>query len=390
MWWKALLALAVSLLLQVGVNYANDYSDGIRGTDDDRVGPMRLVGSGRRRPGRSRPPRSWRSAAAGVVGLVLAATTRLVAGRGRRAVHPGRLVLHRRLAALRLPRPRRGDGLRVLRPGRRRRHDVRPDRGVPPRRAVRRRRHRRAGVRDPRRQQPARHPDRRASPASARSPWCSATSAPASSTACCVDAAVVALVGGGAHDHLVGAARRWWPRRRPSARSSTVLGDRATGPGARPGAAADRRRRAAVRRGHLRRRRRRRARHGDATAPAVTLGGMWFLILLVIVGRLRAGLHQPRHAAGQDARPVRDPDQPPAQAPAAPLSRPAPPRSLVDVLARPALLEARRRPARRAAAPGSANASRCRREQGDREHRGDHHGQQERPQQQPRLPNSSR
>ena len=34
-----------SLLLQVGVNYANDYSDGIRGTDDDRVGPMRLVGS---------------------------------------------------------------------------------------------------------------------------------------------------------------------------------------------------------------------------------------------------------------------------------------------------------------------------------------------------------
>ena len=35
-----------SLALQVGVNYANDYSDGIRGTDDDRVGPLRLVGSG--------------------------------------------------------------------------------------------------------------------------------------------------------------------------------------------------------------------------------------------------------------------------------------------------------------------------------------------------------
>ena len=46
MWWKALLALVVSLALQVGVNYANDYSDGIRGTDDDRVGPLRLVGSG--------------------------------------------------------------------------------------------------------------------------------------------------------------------------------------------------------------------------------------------------------------------------------------------------------------------------------------------------------
>src|SRR5687768_117923 len=45
-WWKAALALVVSLALQVAVNYANDYSDGIRGTDDDRVGPMRLVGSG--------------------------------------------------------------------------------------------------------------------------------------------------------------------------------------------------------------------------------------------------------------------------------------------------------------------------------------------------------
>jgi 1,4-dihydroxy-2-naphthoate octaprenyltransferase len=44
-WWKALLALTVSLALIVGVNYANDYSDGIRGTDDERAGPLRLVGS---------------------------------------------------------------------------------------------------------------------------------------------------------------------------------------------------------------------------------------------------------------------------------------------------------------------------------------------------------
>lgn len=44
-WWKALLALAVSVSLIVGVNYANDYSDGIRGTDDERAGPLRLVGS---------------------------------------------------------------------------------------------------------------------------------------------------------------------------------------------------------------------------------------------------------------------------------------------------------------------------------------------------------
>ena len=45
-WPAALLALIVSLALQVGVNYANDYSDGIRGTDVERVGPLRLVGSG--------------------------------------------------------------------------------------------------------------------------------------------------------------------------------------------------------------------------------------------------------------------------------------------------------------------------------------------------------
>jgi 1,4-dihydroxy-2-naphthoate polyprenyltransferase len=44
--WRAALALIVALALQVGVNYANDYSDGIRGTDADRVGPVRLVGSG--------------------------------------------------------------------------------------------------------------------------------------------------------------------------------------------------------------------------------------------------------------------------------------------------------------------------------------------------------
>ncbi|MFD3812710.1 1,4-dihydroxy-2-naphthoate polyprenyltransferase [Rhodococcus sp. NPDC058639] len=45
-WWKALLALVVALAFVIGVNFANDYSDGVRGTDDDRVGPVRLVGSG--------------------------------------------------------------------------------------------------------------------------------------------------------------------------------------------------------------------------------------------------------------------------------------------------------------------------------------------------------
>ena len=45
-WINALMALAVSLLLQIGVNYSNDYSDGIKGTDAERVGPVRLVASG--------------------------------------------------------------------------------------------------------------------------------------------------------------------------------------------------------------------------------------------------------------------------------------------------------------------------------------------------------
>ena len=47
---KALLALIVALALQIGVNYSNDYSDGIRGTDDQRVGPFRLTGSGAAAP----------------------------------------------------------------------------------------------------------------------------------------------------------------------------------------------------------------------------------------------------------------------------------------------------------------------------------------------------
>ncbi|MDX6217959.1 MAG: 1,4-dihydroxy-2-naphthoate polyprenyltransferase [Frankiales bacterium] len=47
---RALLALVVALALQVGVNYANDYSDGIRGTDEVRVGPLRLVGGGHAAP----------------------------------------------------------------------------------------------------------------------------------------------------------------------------------------------------------------------------------------------------------------------------------------------------------------------------------------------------
>ena len=44
--WRAVLALIVALALQIGVNYANDYSDGIRGSDEQRIGPTRLVAAG--------------------------------------------------------------------------------------------------------------------------------------------------------------------------------------------------------------------------------------------------------------------------------------------------------------------------------------------------------
>ena len=70
-----MLALIVALALQVGVNYANDYSDGVRGTDEQRVGPVRLVAAG------VAPPRQVRAAAlacfaiACVAGFVLAAVT---------------------------------------------------------------------------------------------------------------------------------------------------------------------------------------------------------------------------------------------------------------------------------------------------------------------------
>src|SRR5438874_12211537 len=50
-WWRAVAAMVVALAIQVGTNYANDYHDGIRGTDDVRVGPVRLVASGLAAPG---------------------------------------------------------------------------------------------------------------------------------------------------------------------------------------------------------------------------------------------------------------------------------------------------------------------------------------------------
>jgi 1,4-dihydroxy-2-naphthoate polyprenyltransferase len=71
----ALLALLVALALQVAVNYANDYSDGKRGTDADRVGPMRLVGSGAATPRQVLVAAGVAFAVAAVAGLALAAVS---------------------------------------------------------------------------------------------------------------------------------------------------------------------------------------------------------------------------------------------------------------------------------------------------------------------------
>ena len=72
-WWRAVTALVVAVALQVGTNYANDYSDGIRGTDDARVGPIRLVASGLRPAGQVKRAAFAAFALAGLAGLVLAA-----------------------------------------------------------------------------------------------------------------------------------------------------------------------------------------------------------------------------------------------------------------------------------------------------------------------------
>ena len=161
-WWRAAAAMVVALAIQVATNYANDYSDGKRGTDDPgrRVGPVRLVGWGikpaasgeagrdpvlrRRRRGRPRPGRR----------------RRLGAARGRRRELRRRVALHGRPEALRLPRPRRGVRLHLLRPGRHRRLVVRPARGGAGAGRRRRRAGRLPGHRPAGGQQPAGHPRR--------------------------------------------------------------------------------------------------------------------------------------------------------------------------------------------------------------------------------------
>ncbi len=74
-WWCALGALVVALAIQIGTNYANDYSDGIRGTDDARVGPVRLVATGLASPRAVKRAAFLAFGVAAVVGLGLAWAT---------------------------------------------------------------------------------------------------------------------------------------------------------------------------------------------------------------------------------------------------------------------------------------------------------------------------
>jgi len=73
----ALLALLVSLSLQIGVNYANDYSDGVKGTDDNRIGPMRLVASGAAKASHVKIAAYLALSSAALFGLILALQTTL-------------------------------------------------------------------------------------------------------------------------------------------------------------------------------------------------------------------------------------------------------------------------------------------------------------------------
>jgi 1,4-dihydroxy-2-naphthoate octaprenyltransferase len=74
-WWRAIAALAIALAIQIGTNYANDYSDGVRGTDAVRAGPRRLVGSGLVSPAVVRRAAVISFLCAGVVGFALAAAS---------------------------------------------------------------------------------------------------------------------------------------------------------------------------------------------------------------------------------------------------------------------------------------------------------------------------
>jgi len=74
-WWRAACALVVALGVQIGTNYANDYADGLRGTDEVRVGPTRLVAAGLASPSAVRAAALVSFGVAAIAGIALAAAT---------------------------------------------------------------------------------------------------------------------------------------------------------------------------------------------------------------------------------------------------------------------------------------------------------------------------
>ena len=70
-WWRVIAALVVAVGTQIGTNYANDYADGVRGTDQARVGPVRLVASGLASPGAVRLAALLTFSVAGMAGFAV-------------------------------------------------------------------------------------------------------------------------------------------------------------------------------------------------------------------------------------------------------------------------------------------------------------------------------
>ena len=162
--WRFVAALVVAAGLQIGVNFANDYFDGVRGVDTaERMGPPRLVASGAASPravltaalvvvsdSRAPPGWRWRSRRRRCLILVVGALALVAA-----------LLYSRRAAALRRPRARRADGVRVLRAHGDVRLGVRDGGDRAGRRVVGRRGDGAARRRGPGGEQPPRHPDGR-------------------------------------------------------------------------------------------------------------------------------------------------------------------------------------------------------------------------------------
>ena len=123
---RAVLALVVALCLQIGVNYANDYSDGIRGTDDHRVGPARLTGSGAATPAAVLSVALAFFGLAALAGLTLVMLTEQwwLLAVGAAAIAAAWFYTGGK-RPVRLLRPRRALRLRLLRAGRHARHHLR-------------------------------------------------------------------------------------------------------------------------------------------------------------------------------------------------------------------------------------------------------------------------